>query len=169
MRAYDLLKTKVGLSPAKILAASKATLVEVTKVGGAIAASQRAERLQQSARLVVEEWDGDLRAVLELPFAEAKRALTRFPMLGDPGAEKLLLIARRHRGLVLESNGLRVLVRMGYGREGKSYRATYRSVQAAIENELSHDYQWLLRAHHLLRRHGRELCRRKPQVSSGKV
>jgi hypothetical protein len=33
--------------------------------------------------------------------------------------------------LAVESNGARTLVRLGYGTVGRSYAATYRSVQAA--------------------------------------
>jgi endonuclease-3 len=62
-------------------------------------------------------------------------------------------------GLPLESNGLRVLTRVGYGRVQKSYGAMYRSVEEAIRNELPSDPAALARAHLLLRQHGKTLCR----------
>ena len=85
-------------------------------------------------------------------------------MIGAPGAEKILLITKRRRGLALESNGLRVLVRLGYGRAATSYAAMYRGVQSGIESEVRADYRWLWKAHQLLRRHGQELCKHNAPV-----
>ena len=55
---------------------------------------------------------------------------------------------------------MRVLVRLGYGKEHKSYAQTYRSVTEAVRAELPRDYNWLIIAHQLLRRHGQETCKR---------
>src|SRR5262245_62954674 len=125
----------------------------------------RAEKLQFIARTVLGEFQGDLRQILKLPIAKAKKALKKFPGIGDPGAEKILLFSRAHPILALESNGLRALIRLGFGEELKNYAATYRSAQEAVKDQLiSHsvveDYIWLIRAHLLLRRHGQELCKR---------
>ena len=84
----------------------------------------------------------------------------KFPSIGAPGADKILLLSRSHPVFALDSNGLRVLLRLGHGREAKSYAATYRSVQEAIAPQLEPDHDWLIRAHLLLRRHGQTLCRR---------
>ena len=65
----------------------------------------------------------------------------------------------RCMALGLDSNGLRVLMRLGFGEEKKNYTATYRAVQEAIKNQLNDDYDWLISAHLLLRQHGKELCK----------
>jgi endonuclease-3 len=106
-----------------------------------------------------DDFGGDLSSVLRLELAKARRALCRFPAIGEPGAEKILLFTRAHPVLALDSSGLRVLVRLGYGVERKSYAATYREVQASAAAELPHDCEALVRAHLLLRLHGKELCR----------
>jgi endonuclease-3 len=60
----------------------------------------------------------------------------------------------------LESNGLRVLTRIGYGRiHLKNYGAMYREVQEAITPELPKGAERLARAHLLLREHGKAICR----------
>lgn len=69
-------------------------------------------------------------------------------------------------GLPLESNGLRVLTRIGYGREQKNYGAMYRSVQDAIQPELHRGAAALARAHLLLREHGKTICRRNQPLCS---
>ena len=61
--------------------------------------------------------------------------------------------------LALESNGLRVRLRLGYGKEDRNYAASYRSVQAALASQLRGDCAALIQAHQLLRTHGQELCK----------
>ncbi len=164
VEAFEQLALRVGLTPEKILAADDETLLVAARYGGAIAASERAQRLRDSARLVKEQWGGDLRRVLHEPFAKARKALTRFASIGEPGAEKILLLTRTHPVLALESNGLRVLIRLGYAAEQKSYSATYCAIQRALEPELPSDFDWLIAAHQLLRQHGQQLCKRaQPQ------
>jgi endonuclease III len=156
--AFQTLRAKVGTSPGKILSASNEALLEVTRHG--ILADQFAKKLRQCAQLALEGFNGDLRPVLKLPFAKAKKALQKFPGIGGPGAEKILLFNRSYPVLPLESNGLRVLLRLGFGEEKKTYAATYRQVQQAVEQGLDKDYSWLIQAHLLLRQHGQELCKR---------
>ncbi len=86
--------------------------------------------------------------------------MKKFPSIGDPGAEKILLFSRNLPVLALDSNGLRVLIRLGYGKEDKNYTKQYRSAQEAVDFELQRDCGWLTEAHQLLRRHGQELCKR---------
>ena len=59
----------------------------------------------------------------------------------------------------LESNGLRVLGRLGWGRTQKNYGATYRSVQDALKPELPASVARLKEAHLLLRMHGKAICK----------
>jgi endonuclease-3 len=97
---------------------------------------------------------------------KAKKALQKFPGIGGPGAEKILVFSRTYPVLALESNGLRVLLRLGFREEQKSYSTTCRLVQKAAGEGLDNDYPWLIQAHLLLRRHGQELCKRsKPECS----
>ena len=124
----------------------------------AVICNARRQQLGQ-ARLVVDDFPGGLEALRDLPLKAAKRALMRFPSIGEPSAEKILLFTRCYPVLGLDSNGLRVLVRLGFGEEKKNYTATYRAVQEAIQDQLRTDYDWLIRAHILLRQHGKELCK----------
>ncbi|HEX4595922.1 MAG TPA: hypothetical protein VH157_16670 [Bryobacteraceae bacterium] len=85
--------------------------------------------------------------------------MKQFPTIGDPGAEKILLFCGVAPGLPLESNGLRVLTRVGYGRVQKNYGATHRSVQDGLKGQLPRDAAHLAQAHLLLREHGKTLCK----------
>src|SRR5262249_33926328 len=73
--------------------------------------------------------------------------------------EKILLFTRTARLLPLDSNGARVLVRIGYGTDDKNYSAMYRSVRDATTPELVPRFEWLVDAHLVLRRHGQSVCK----------
>ena len=158
-QAFNALRERVGLSPPEILMAHEETLLEVARLGGMHPAA-RADKLRRIAQIALQEFDGNLESVLKQSLAKAKKSLKKFPGIGDPGAEKILLFSRTHPILALDSNGLRVLLRLGYGEERKSYASTYRSAQEAAEGESKKDFDWLICAHQLLRRHGQELCKR---------
>ena len=111
--AYEALRTRVGLAPEAIRAASITRLRAVTRLGGSIAYADRARRLRRSADLVIERWGGDLRAALTLPLEQARRALAQFDMIGEPGVDKILAFTGTARLLALDSNALRVLQRLG--------------------------------------------------------
>jgi endonuclease III len=156
--AYRTLARKVGLTAERIAKASTKILLEVTKLGG-MHPEQRVDRLKGIADLALEEGGGDLSSLLALPVAAARKILKKFPSIGDPGADRILLHCGTLTKLALESNGLRVAVRLGFGDEKKSYASTYRSALTALAPELEEDSAWLARASQLLRTHGRTLCK----------
>ena len=126
---------------------------------GGMRPATRVFRWREIARITLNQFAGDLDSILTKPYSEAKKALKQFPNIGDPGAEKILMLCGISFGLPLESNGLRVLGRLGWGRVQKSYGATYRSVQDALQPELPNDMESLKEAHLLLRTHGKTLCK----------
>jgi endonuclease-3 len=127
---------------------------------GGMRPETRVYRWREIARITREQFGGDLSQILGWEYAKAKKALKQFPSIGDPGAEKILMYCGMTAGLPLESNGLRVLTRIGFGRVHlKNYGAMYRSVQEAISGELPRGAERLARAHLMLRAHGKSLCR----------
>jgi len=157
-RAFSALRERVGTKPGCISAASGEELLEVTRQGRGFA-SQCAEKLRRADHVALKLFQGNIKKLLRLPLSEAKKALRKFPGIGEPGAEKILLFTGTQPVLALESNGLRVLRRLGFGEEHKIYIATYRSVQGAVKNQIVPECGWLIRAHQLLRRHGQETCK----------
>ena len=158
--AFAALRTQIGLTPAAILGATPAKLHAVTRLGGPIAAMTRATRIRHSAELVAGAWQGNLGIALKLPLPQARRALAQFPIIGEPGADKILAFTKTGRILPLDSNALRVLQRLGLVAEAKDYRTAYRLAQAAVARQLPRTHQGLIDASQLLRQHGQELCRR---------
>ncbi len=137
--------------PGEVLAAIK---------GGGLFPEQRVEKLRKAARLCVDSFGGDLGPLVAGPVKKARSGLKKFRGVGEPGADRILLYARRVKCLALDSNALRVLLRLGYGSMEGGYAAQYRSVQEAVAQELKDDFEWLIGASQVLRKHGQEVCRR---------
>jgi endonuclease III len=156
--AFAALKKGVGTKPKNILSASDATLLEICSMGG-IVPNQCVQKLRRAAEIAHWIFKDDVRAVLKQPPAKAKAAMKKFHGFGDPGAERVLLFNRVVPVLALDSNGLRVLQRIGYGQMQKNYSTAYRGMQEALAAELPVDFGALICAHQLLRQHGKKLCK----------
>jgi endonuclease-3 len=155
---FEGLRQQVGMDADSIWKADKEILMPLAKMGG-MRPETRVFRWREIARITLSQFAGNLDSILQLPYAKAKKALHQFPNIGEPGAEKILMMCGMGDGLPLESNGLRVLERVGYGRAQRNYGATYRSVQDALAGQLPLDPAALTRAHLLLRYHGKTVCR----------
>jgi endonuclease III len=155
--AFELLRSTIGTSPEAIASARRQALARITSRG--ILKATFADKLKECGRIALEDFGGDLGAVLRLPLDRAKRALRSFPGIGEPGAEKILLFSGQAALLAPDSNALRVLVRLGLVREGTSYAQTYGAAREAAKS-LSTDLRLAQEAHQLLQQHGQTLCKR---------
>jgi len=155
--AFDRLKREIGTSPAAILAADQEALEAVTARG--ILPRTFASKLRVCAEIALEKFGGNLAAAIQGSLDGAKRALRAFPSIGEPGAEKILLFCGKYPFLAPDSNGLRVLVRLGLAVEEKSYAKTYAAGKLAAET-LPARLTLFQEAHLLLQHHGQTLCRR---------
>jgi endonuclease III len=156
--AFELLSRTIGTDPAAILTAKQQDLERVTARG--ILKSTFATKLCECANIAVNNFGGDLGAVIREPLERAKRALQTFPGIGEPGAEKILLFTGQQALLAPDSNGLRVLVRLGLVREEKSYARTY-AAGREVAKDLPAEPSIMQEAHLLLQQHGQTLCKRR--------
>lgn len=156
--AFALLLRTIGNAPVQILGANRAALERVTAHG--ILQSRFAGKLRDCAQMAIELSGGNLAAAMRGESVDAaRRLLRRFPGIGAPGADKILLFSGRFACLAPESNGLRVLARLGCIEEEKSYDRMYRA-GVAVGTQLSARASTLRDAHLLLHRHGETLCKR---------
>ena len=155
--AFALLRREVGLSPGEILAASRAALERVTAHG--ILKVRFANKLRDCARIAIEDFRKDLRSVLREPLPQAKKALRCFPGIGEPGAEKILLFAGVQNTLAPDSNALRVLMRLGFIAEDRSYARMY-AASRTLGGKPALEIADTRQAHLLLQTHGQTLCKR---------
>lgn len=156
-QVFERLRDEVGMTPEALLALPEDELAR-RLAGGGMLPAHRAAKVQKAAAVAAEIGPDELRR--QAAAGTGARLLRRFPGIGEPGADRLMLLAGGKRTLAPDSNALRVLVRLGFGIEDESYSAMYRSAAVAVEPRLPADFGWLVRAHQLLRRHGQEVCKR---------
>jgi endonuclease-3 len=158
-KGWAELTGKIGTEPNEILAARPATLAAALKPGGMFP-ELRAERMQEVAARVNNQFDGDLRAALVGPIAKVRKLLKSFPSIGDPGADRILLFAGIQAVAAIPSNCPWVLERIRKGQESKNYNASYREAQRLVDVEVPATFDPRIRAYLLLKRHGEDLCKR---------
>jgi len=156
--AFAELQAKTGLTPAGIRKAKDSVLLAIASKG--IVAAGTVEKLRTAAEIARDSFDDNLAPILDKTLSAAKKDLRRFPAIGEPAAEKILLFNQRFPLLAMDSNALRVLVRVGYAPEHRNYTTQYKNMQRALAPQLSQDCKALIRAYQLLRQHGQELCKR---------
>jgi endonuclease-3 related protein len=162
--AFADLQAKTGLTPAGIRKAKDSLLLAIA--GKGIVPTATVEKLRRAAEIARDSFGDNLAPILDKPVTAAKKDLQKFPGIGEPSAEKILLFNSRYPVLALESNGLRVLVRMGYAPEHKNYSTMYKGVQRALSSQLPADCRALVRAYQLLRLHGQNICKRSTPLCS---
>lgn len=158
-RVFARLRKLIGIKPTAILGAAPARLQQAIRDGG-MQPARRAAKVQRCAEIAVEKADGDLKQTLKtLPPAKARALLRSFPGIAGPGADKVLLLCGFANSATLDSNGIRVLARLGYIAEETSYSHMYRA-GVAILNAEGMTRSRTMEAFAVLREHGRELCKR---------
>jgi endonuclease-3 len=157
-KGFQALRENIGSQPSEILGAPIEKLRTAMRAGG-IVPELRAQRLREIAARVESEFGGTLRAVLKRPLAEAKKALRKFPTLGESGADKILLFTKTAPVAAVPSNCIHVPLRLGFGRESKNWAASYKSAQEAIGEGLPNTCGAQIRAYLLFKEHGQTLCK----------
>lgn len=148
---------RVAPGPAELASAPDALLAPIARDGG-MRPEERIERWRTIARLTLDA-GGDLRGALDAASPSGRRKLLgAFPSIGEPGIAKVRLFALDEPCATIESNGLRVLERLGHVGAG-SYARQYREATALLAQTYATAAD-LQRAWHVLREHGQSVCRR---------
>jgi endonuclease III len=160
----EALSRQIGLDPKKILRARRDRLRRVLSFTGTRILDQRVDKIRTCAELCLRDFGGDvLGTVMPLAPQAALKALMKFPGIGVPGAERILLFMGHDIYVPMDSNAMRLALRLGYGTPKKSYDATYRVVQEALKREARPTHRWLTELWEKLRYHGQEVCTRTPR------
>jgi endonuclease III len=164
-QVWRRLKEEVGIAPEALLEIPASRLAKVIEDGG-MKPPMRAEKLRTCAELAQEIGLPALRRAVKTDREAARKLLRRFPGIGEPSAERILLRAAGVPRLGLESNGLRVLQRVGYGGGEKDYTQAWRAVSRQVAPQIGTDARRLWSLHSLLRHLGQELCRTEPKCET---
>lgn len=160
-KGFRALKKEIGIAPQKILDAPDAKLREVMRPG-VMKPELTVFRLKEIAARVLDEFHGDMRAVLKRPLSEAKKALKKFPTVGDSTADKILLFTKTAPVAAIPSNAVHCALRLFGGNpewNRTKWNAAYRFAQDAVLAELPKTCSSQLRAYLLLKQHAREICK----------
>ena len=157
-RGFAALKRDVGVRVEEILAAPRTALVKALRAGG-IVPEQRASRLKNLARVVKDEYGGDLAAALKAA-VRATKLLQQFPSVAEPTAAKILLFAKLAPVAAVPSGNVDVCSRLWRGEPSGNYAADYRAARVVLEAGLPEKFAPRQRAYLLLKRHGQETCKR---------
>jgi endonuclease-3 len=169
-KGFEALKREVGLKPENLLDAPKTKLAKLMRLGG-IVPELRAEKLKEIAKIVKVQYGEDLLAALRKCMLEekkqpgkgirgAKNVLQKFPVIGEPGAEKILLFSKLSPVAAVPSARVEVPMRIWFGDAGKNYAADYRAAREVLNAGSPATFEARQRAYLLLKRHGQEICKR---------
>ncbi|HXT86612.1 MAG TPA: hypothetical protein VN745_06290 [Verrucomicrobiae bacterium] len=160
-KGFRALKNDIGLAPQKILDAPDANLREVMRPS-VMKPELTAFRLKEIAARVLDEFSGDMRAVLKRPLPAAKKALKKFPTVGDSTADKILLFTRTAPVAAVPSNAVHCALRLFGGNPEWAFtkwQAGYRFAQKALLAVFPENVDAQLRAFLLLKTHAKEICK----------
>ena len=158
LATFKALRSKIGTSPEKILEHDGNAIADVI-TGGGMQPEMRAGKVLECARIAREIGLDILKNAIRSEPLKAKKLLRRFPGVGEPYADRILLFNGAAATLAPDSNALRVLARLGFVAEEKNYSKMYKAAVNATKDEAA-DAGAARRAHLLLRRHGQEVCKR---------
>jgi endonuclease-3 len=161
---FEAFEAATGCDPVRIASADHQVLFEIASRGG-MRPQTRVERWRSIAQIVLDAGGGDLAGKLRgLPIAQARALLKRFPSIGTPGADKILLFSGLAVQPSLESNGLRALARLGFIEPQRSYDATYKAGVRVLAEEGRLERDWLVDAYLLLPQLGKTVCLRSGPI-----
>ncbi len=159
-KGWESLQRQIGVDPDRLLAADFSQLALALKPGGMVP-ELRAMRLKEIAEKIQKEFGGDLRAGLTgLSLTQVRAALKKFPNIGDPGADRMLLFGGISPVAAVPSNCPHVAVRIHLGQERDHYGVTYNEAQRWIDAGVPATFDARARAYLLLKYHGQKLCKR---------
>jgi len=149
--AFSSLAESIGVTPWKISRAPLGALEDAIRPAGIY--RERARKLREMARIVVERYGGDLSRVLAMDMENARTALMELPGVGPKTADVVLLFCASMPTFPVDTHISRVSRRLGLVRAGAGYEEIRSRLQSIFEPG---DYR---AAHRLLIQLGRVHCR----------
>jgi len=159
-RAIDQIREAGLLEPTALYKLDPEELAELIRPCGYF--RLKAGRLRNLLRLVVEEYGGDVEAMLADDPDELRRALLAVNGIGPETADSILLYAAGRPTFVVDTYTHRVLARHGR----IDFDAGYHDVQEYCTASLECDVQTYNELHALLVRVGHEHCRKRPRCAA---
>lgn len=158
--AIRALKRAGGITPEALLAFPAGQLQQLIRSAGFFRQKERC--LRHLAKIIVEDYAGDVSAVLRGETLEVRHRLLALPGIGPETADSMLLYAGGHPIFVVDAYTRRIFARLGLLTGEESYVA----VQTYCMENLPHNVSLFNEYHALLVRLAKEHClSRKPRCA----
>lgn len=159
IRGFERLRKRFEVTPQVIANASLGEIRECLKPAGLY--NQKAVRIQQIARIILERYVGDFDAILRLPLEEARKRLLELSGVGEKTADVVLNFCAGRGTFPVDTHIARIAKKWGL----VSQRASYGHIKERFEELVPEDRR--REAHLLLIKFGRNVCRaRQPKCGS---
>ena len=133
-RAIANLKAARVLEPKKLFALPEAKLAQLIRPAGYF--NVKARRLRSFLRVLVEQFDGDLKKLFAGETSVVRERLLAVNGIGPETADSMLLYAGGHHSFVIDAYTKRIFSRHGWGQSGKRPASTsFRRGRAVAASE----------------------------------
>ena len=156
--AYDRLESLVGVTPKKLASADVATIRDAIRPAGMY--NQRSIRIMEASNHVLKEYNGDLKAVVELQYLDAREKLMSIPGVGWKTADVVLLFEAGKKVVPVDTHIFRISKRLELVPSNAPYETVRKTLEADTPEGMHEN------VHVLLIRFGREICKaQRPRCS----
>jgi endonuclease-3 len=150
-KAFENLSKQFEITPEVLADAETSQIEECLKVAGLY--RNKAKAIRQISKIILEEFHGNLKYILLLPFEEARKTLLQLPGVGPKTADVVLLFCLGKPTIPVDTHVNRVAKRLGLAPANGDYEMVRRSLQSLYDPK---DY---LAVHVLLILLGRKYCK----------
>lgn len=156
-RAIDALKAEGPLTAETLLRLEPQRLEALIRPAGFF--RQKAQRLQLFSAYLMNQYEGDLSAMLSGPLQEVRDELLRCKGIGPETADSILLYAGERPSFVVDAYTRRLFGRLGLLQGTESYD----QVRFLFMSHLPHDPELFNEYHALIVEQCKQFCRVKPR------
>ncbi|MEM3699324.1 MAG: endonuclease III [Candidatus Bathyarchaeia archaeon] len=150
-KAFENLSRQFKITPEVLANAEISQIERCLRVAGLY--RNKAKKIRQISKIILEEFHGTLNPILSLPFEEARKTLLKLPGVGPKTADVLLLFCSKKPTIPVDTHVNRVAKRLGLAPQNGDYEIVRQSLQSLYNPK---DY---LAVHILLILLGRKYCR----------
>lgn len=149
--AMRKLKKRYRITPRALSRARVKTLMSCIRSAGLH--TLKGPRIIEVSRIVLQQYDGSLKEILKLPYADAKEKLMDMPGVGPKTADIVLAFNARHPVIPVDTHVSRVTKRLGIAKQNANYETVRCNLEALISERER------ISVHLSMIEFGRNICR----------
>jgi endonuclease-3 len=127
-KAFENLSKQFEITPEVLANAETSQIEECLKVAGLY--RNKAKAIKQTSKIILDEFHGNLKHILSLPFEEARKTLLQLPGVGPKTADVVLLFCSGKLTIPVDTHVNRVAKRLGLAPANSDYETVRRALQS---------------------------------------